>query len=334
MSYPNYLIRRPAVFAAVYGLLLLVEYGITRSTAFKQAPHLIAGAVLFDLVAVPVALFYWLIVKPMELPKLALAVAAVTLFRVALIVLPAGSEPFTISWPILIALVEVSLIAIALIRVHTLRLAYRSLRLSYNRETALHGSLAAVFGDRIADIIMSEGQMLRYSLLGWWRLSNAFTPDQQAVTSYRESGQLAIGIAFLFVGLLEGVVIHLLVARWNPTVAFWISALTAYSLLIVIADLVATSKRPSYLTSDTFVLRLGIRWRAILYRNDIATITWLREKPDKEPDLLNATFPVTPNTLITLHEPIWVQGPYGIRKQVRKIALFVDDKNLLQRFIS
>lgn len=316
---------RPTVFAAGYGLLVLFEVFITRSGAFQRQPAMVAGAVLFDLVVPPAIVFYWLVIRPTTRSWLSLAVAVVTFLRVALFVLPAGAAPFTISWSALAAGLEAGVFLVAIWRGRALQQTYRALRRTHDRETSFYGSIEAVLGRRLAVVLGTEAQVLRFSLLGWWRLPNAGPPVHRALTAHRESGQTALVLSLLAVGIIEGAVTHLLLHRWNPTVAFWVTLISAYGLLFLLADLVATRSRPSFLVPATFHLRLGIRWRAEIARSNIARATPLHDKPAKEPGLLNGVLLTAPNLLLALHEPVWVAGPYGMQRRVHKLALFVDD---------
>jgi hypothetical protein len=230
---------------------------------------------------------------------------------------------------VLLAIGELSVLVTSVIRFRTLLKEYRILRPLNTRDAAILGSLEKVFGLKLATLLQYEGYVLRYSLLGWWRTTTDLLPHQQPVTSHRESGQVALSIAVLAVILIEGIGVHLLLARWNPTVAFWTTALSVYGTLFLVADLVTTCSRPSFLTTDTFFLRLGLRWKATISYENIDSILAISEKPAKEHGLVNGAFLTAPNTLIILREPIWVQGAYGIRKKAHRISMFADNKEVL-----
>ena len=317
--------RRSIAFAGSYLLLLIGMIALTRSPLFSIRPDLLGLAVLVDLTIWPTLLFYGFIARPANLSAVRMAVVVVAFIRIALFVLPENARPFTIDWPVLLAGGEGIVLAFAVVRIRAITLLYKKLRQSEDAEAALLGSLQSVLGSTTIAIILSEWQTIRWGLLGWWGV-DALLPNQHSLTTHRNSGQVAMGVALLVVGLIEVVAVHLLIARWNPTAAFWVSALSGYGLLFLVADLVASCKRPSFLTSADLHLRLGIRWQAIIPKPLILSVLSIHEKPDKAPGLLNGMLLVAPNTLITLREPVEVLGPYGIRRTVSRITLFLDDE--------
>ena len=147
------------------------------------------------------------------------------------------------------------------------------------------------------------------------------------LTTHRQSGQIALTVALGFVGLIELAGVHLLVSRWSTDVAFWLTLMSAYSMLMLVADVVATLKRPSFQTATDLHLRLGIRWQAVIPRHQISRVERIHEKPTRRKDFLNAALLTAPNVLITLEKPITVQGPYGIRREVTQLSLWLDGGN-------
>ena len=97
-------------------------------------------------------------------------------------------------------------------------------------------------------------------------------------------------------------------------------------MLFFVAHLMATLKRPSYLTKTHLHLRLGVFWQAIIPRSALVNSSLIYDKPDKQPGLLNGAFLTAPNVLLTFDEPVTFRGPYGIQKKARTFSFFVDDR--------
>jgi hypothetical protein len=138
---------------------------------------------------------------------------------------------------------------------------------------------------------------------------------------------MALVAGLLLIGVIESVGIHLLLSRWNPSIAFGVTLLSIYGLLFFVADAIATVKRPSYLSVTDLHLRLGVRWRAVIPRSAIVTVSPIHEKPKKQPGHLNGAFLTAPNVLLTFNEPIFVQGPFGLQKQSSQFSFFVDNRD-------
>ncbi|MBD2754810.1 hypothetical protein [Spirosoma validum] len=316
---------RMAIFILIAVLLISTEVFVTHTPAFSRHPVGLSVAVLFDLVFVTTALFYWLVARPLRLANSRLVVVALLMLRIALFILPKTAFSSDKIWPALLVLAEGAVLILVVLRIRTITKKYQFLWKETDRQTALRDSLAAVVSKRAADVIIGEGLTLYYVLVGW-RLQSDLPVEARAVTTYRQSGQVALTAGVLIVGLVEGVVLHVVLSRWNPTVAFWVTALSGYGLLFFVADIMATVKRPSYLTKNYLHIRLGIRWRARISHSSIADVVPIHDKPSKQADRLNGAFLATPNVLLTLHEPVCVEGPYGIQKTVRQLSFFVDDR--------
>ncbi|MBO0950021.1 hypothetical protein [Fibrella forsythiae] len=314
--------RAILVFTAIL-LLIGSEALVVRSAVFARAPALLSLAVLFDLTVVSSALFYWLLARPKGWSIGRTGLIALFMLRIGLFILPANTQLTLVDGPVLLALAEAAALLLIMVRIRTIRQTYLTLRPTTSADQALHLSLAVVFGQRAAGVILSEWQLVRYVTVGW-RQQSDIPATALPLTTHRESGQVALTVALGVVCLIELMGMHLLVARWSPDMAFWLTLASAYSLLLVVADVVATIRRPSYKTADALQLRLGIRWQATISLSQIAAIVSIHEKPVRQNGLLNMALLTEPNVLLTLNAPICVNGPYGIRREATQLALWID----------
>ncbi|MVM39777.1 hypothetical protein GO730_22810 [Spirosoma sp. HMF3257] len=328
----NFISARMLAFLLLTALLIGVEIMVTQMVVFGKNPILLSVGVLFDLVFVTTALFYWLVANPLKLASNRLLLIALVMFRVALFILPKSTQLPNQLWPFLLIFSEAMVLIIAGLRIRTIVQTYRHVRPTTDPETALRTSLATVFGDRAAAFIFGEGIILYYVLVGW-RLQTDVPAVAKTLTTHRQSGQIALTVGLLVVGLIEGVAVHLLLTRWNPTVAVGITILSAYGMLFFVADAIATVKRPSYLSDTQLQLRLGVRWRATILRSRIAHVSFISEKPARQTGLLNGSFLTAPNLLVVFTEPIIVSGPYGIQRKINQVALFVDERAAFNQYL-
>lgn len=306
-------------------LLIGVEMAVTRTLAFSRYPTGVSMAVLFDLVCVTTALFYWLVAQPHRLANSRLLWVALLMLRLGFWILPQPAISFAPLATVLLVLGEGAVLVVAILRIQTILQTYRQLRPAMEAEMALHKALASVFGDRAAGFILGEGLTLYYVLLSW-RLRPDVPAGARTLTTHQQSGQVALTVGLLVIGLIETFTVHVLATRWNTTLAGWLMGISVYSSLYFVADLVATLKRPSYLTADVLNLRLGVRWRVQINRSVIADVSTVCEKPPKQPGLINGALVTAPNVKLTFREPVFVTGPFGIQKMVRQITFFVDDR--------
>lgn len=314
--------RASLVFILVL-LLVAGETFITRSSAFTRAPALLSLAVLFDLTILSSALFYWLLARPNNWSLVRTGLVALLMLRVGLFILPANTLLITVNGSVLLALAEIGALILAAIRIRTIRLTYLKLRPTTTTDSALQQAFAVVFGQQAANLILGEWQIVRY-VVGGWCLQSDVPEGATPLTTHRNSGQIALTVALGSVCMVELVCIHLLVSRWSSDVAFWLTLASAYSMLMLVADIVATLKRPSYQTATTLYLRFGIRWQTVIPHDQISRIERIHDKPTRRGGLLNTAFLTVPNVLITLHKPITVQGPFGIRREATQLSIWLD----------
>jgi hypothetical protein len=82
------------------------------------------------------------------------------------------------------------------------------------------------------------------------------------------------------------------------------------------------------LGDDGLRVRVGLLWDAVIPYAAVAEVADAPRPPldRRTPGYLHAAFAGTPQTLLTLAEPMDVAGMYGMRRKgVRRIALYVDE---------
>ena len=144
-------------------------------------------------------------------------------------------------------------------------------------------------------------------------------------SNHRRTAFSAYSGVLLFVLVAEIVPIHLLLERWSPVVAWIVFGLSLYGVLWVLGDARAVARRPMRVEPDGLRLRLGLRWSLDLAWPTVDEVRELRGAGQSEKDEL-ALVPLGAgaNIEVRLRIPQIAEGPYGIRKPVRRIVLYVD----------
>ena len=199
----NQISPRLLAFVLLTALLIWTEVAVMHTTAYSQHPHHLSVGILFDLIFLTTGLFYWLIARPLRLANGRLIVVALLMLRVAGFILPENSLLPNQLWLFLLTFVEGTALVMAAVRMRTIVQTYRQLRPEMSAELALRGSLTTIFGERIAGFILGEGIVIYYALLGW-RLQPDVPDGAKTLTTHRQSGQVALTVGVLVVGLIEG----------------------------------------------------------------------------------------------------------------------------------
>lgn len=199
---------------------------------------------------------------------------------------------------------------------------------------ALETAVYPVAG-RATAALAAEIAILRYALMGSWARTEAAVTDQQF--RYDQDSGIKV-VVLLGIGLLavEATVVHLLLIRWNTLAAGLWLALDVYMLGWLLAHRQAVRLRPVLLSVDALTVRVGLIWQVRIPLAALAGVELVSDVPMNRPQVLNAAKPLltTPNLLLTLKEAIPVKGPYGLVRQAKHIALYVDRSRELQSVLN
>ena len=328
MTYsPTFVRFRPALgFAALALLVVGTERAITRLPLFEQHPQL-PLAVMLDVLVGLATLFYFLVVRRYQLPLSTLAAAVGTCLGLTHWLLPvAQQQPLRLlHW--LPAVLEVVTLAVLAARARRLVRAYRMAGAGETRVLARVRVVVAREMGTAGQLLLAEIDMLRFALLGWFT-----QPDTRADTnalafsSHRESGFVALVAVGCLGLLLETATVHLLARHWSHAAANWLLLLDLYGLALLIAHGHAVRLQPTLLTADAVIVRVGFFWQVAVPRATLVAVEPLRGDFTPGPETLNLARPLlaAPNLLLTFAEPVSLTGPYGIRRPVRRVALYLD----------
>lgn len=310
------------LFAAVLTGVSITALVIARQLA-AHPPHadLVALGITIDLVVgVPLA-FYFLVVRPRRLSVVALVPVVVGGVLAASQLLPVDQQTALHAIALLLIPVEVGVIVWIGWR------ALHAVRQSRSDATTdplqrLHSIAFDVTRNRRAAAILASEIAVYYYALGAWRASPNAPPGATPFTHYRRGAHASLVGGFILVMAVEGIAVHLLVAPWNPVVAWILTIGTIYGALWLVADYRATVLRPILVSEEQVLVRAGLRFTLRVPRTRIVSVG--REKPDFGRESVDLTFLSEPTHWVTLDEPMVADGPYGIRRRVRAFGVEPD----------
>lgn len=319
------------VFGMLAALLVAIEHTVVHGAVFSQHPAL-GPAVVFDLLVVLPGLFYACVVRRYQLPLSTLGAAFGAGLALSHWLLPAGGLP-VLAWAGRLAGVfEIGAIGYAAVRVRRLRQAYRAAQAqSADVVENMHHAARLVLG-RLGEVLATELVLGRYALLGGWSRPEV-GPADSAFSTYQKSGFVALLATAAGLSVLETAAAHLVVGHWYPRVAWGLTIVGVYSLLWLLAHGQAVRCRPVLVSPQAVTVRIGMIWRVVLPLDAILSVQTIKEEPRAAPGQLNAArlLLVAPNLLLTLAAPQVVHGPYGLRRTVRRLAIYVDEPQRLQQ---
>ncbi len=319
--------RVPPLFVFLTAALTVytVELFVVRSPAFTARSNVLGPAVAADLAVFVPALYWLLVMRRGRGSWLAFFAVLTVAWLLAPLVLPPAQRHYLRALLVLGPVAEAVSLVYAAGRLRRVLRAYRAWTGDASDFlTRLRHALAAGLGQqRLWIALADELAMWRYAVAP----PAAPMASTDAFTYHRRSAWGAIVLAIALVGAVETTGLHLLVALWSHRAAWLLTFSSVYAVLWLIADLRACARRPLRLTGELLV-RTGLRWTVRVPLSAIAAVAPVRgapAPPRRAPGYLRATPFGPPTLLLDLSSDVVAEGPYGLRRTVRRIGLSPDD---------
>jgi hypothetical protein len=313
-------------------LALLIALAIVFSGQFliHHIPLLkrdvVATGFLCDMVITFPVIYYFLVIRPLKLRKWSIMLVITLCCAVAYVILPEHQRSYIIQLRKLTVLIELGVLIYSIRKIGKIRAEYKKLQfefpdIAYN----LYKSLASVFGDGIyVKLVASELTVLRFGLLCWKKQKQSSTATDQ-YTVYKESNYPLLFGVILFACIVEITGLHVVLLHYSKTAALIVSILSVYGMIFMVSDLSAILKSPVLVMSDKLLLRTGLRWRAVVDRNNIASIEKIKDT--FQPDIncfKGSIMKNSANLLLTFKHPVNIERLYRKPVWVDKMIMSID----------
>lgn len=308
-----------------FGLLGLCVYAFAILLAGRLAgldrPAAVAAGLTLDLtVTVPLA-FYLLVARRRSWPVVSVVPLAVLGALVAGAILPAERQQTLRVLEALAIPLELGVVAWIGWRAAGAWRSARSEPFADPCERLRRASREVVGLERVAEVLATELAVLYYGLAAWRAPVHA-PAGRRAVSQHVRSSHGAILLAVLLLLAVEGLALHVLIARWSGLAAWLATLASLYTALWLVADYRATVLRPLLLDDESLWLRAGLRWSVRVPRAEVTAVT--RRRPEGERGVA-LTFLAAPTVWLTLAHPVTLRGPYGLRRRTRVLGLAPDE---------
>ena len=193
----------------------------------------------------------------------------------------------------------------------------------------IRATLAAAVPARIAAIVATELSVFYYALIAWRR--KPFVPSgAQGFSYHRRNGYAALLFTVIGLAIVELFVADVLLRSRHPHIANGMLAVDVFGLVWLIGFVRAIQLRPIVVSRDAISVRIGVQWAIDIPRESIASASFGRVTVARRgtPEWIRGL--PSPNALLTLREPLVAEGPYGIKRPIRFVALSLDDPRSFQ----
>ena len=299
------------------GALAIVAAIFVRTQAFAAHPDVLAWAFTCDL-TISLPLLWWLFAVR---PGRAGAVTLIPLFligvAVAARIIPTPQHAFVDQLRFIAA--PLDLVTIALVARKVARI--RRIDAGGDPVERIERACAELFGNgRAARMVAYEIATTYYAIFGWRK------PAPSGFTVHRRSGWASIVCVFVFLIAIESVCAHLLVQLWSVKAAWVVTALDLYGVLWLLGDYQALRLRPTRIDGETLQLSYGLRWRASIPLDTIASVETVRsEKEWKRKSVLKMAMLDEPRLIVRFKTPQTAHGLAGLTRNIEAVAILADD---------
>ena len=177
---------------------------------------------------------------------------------------------------------------------------------------------------KLAKMIAFEVCSFYYCFIKWAGNKN----NTSGYSGYRESGVSAIYIGLMLASVFEAIALHAYLISRNKMIAIIILILHIYLLINLIGHLKAIYFRSHLVLSQKIIIRYGLFDTLEIPFDSIKTIQKFEGDYDKSNDLVKFALlgKLEPHNIsIELKESIPVNLPFGIKKEPKRILLYIDD---------
>jgi len=304
--------------------IVVCAFFVTQSSLIVTYPYIGTAITIDMLFTLPIA--YFIFIRQTAIPNYSVLLVFGASAATASFLLPANDkELFNAVALYGVPVVELGAFAFVGWRIFRARRSYMAESLPgrdlFERSRAaftkeLHPAFAAC-------VMAFELSAIVYAFFKW-RSNNG----ERSFTYHKKNGSTLLLGLFLFLLGAETAGIHVLIAQWNVTVAWVLTAASIYVAFQIFAHLKALRLRPISFTENELLFRCGLVGDAAI---DLSSITKVDVIATTPPDADNSMTirPLgafsQPNIQIYLSEAQTFSGFYGIEKQFDLLSFYVDE---------
>lgn len=320
-------IQRSAIIFGVPLLIIGIMILITKSSFFTTHLNLLSLGITFDLL-LTTPLIYFLLIRKTNIPKTTIVPLLIIGMVICTIIIPAENQYYLDifkTW--IFPVIEISIIGYIIYKVNK---AVKSYRLNKNKSTdfftALKSTCSEMLPKKAVIPVITEIAVFYYGFINWKKRKL----DKNEFSYHKSSGTIALLGVIIFIIAIETFVLHLLLSKWNSTVAWILTFLSIYSGIQLFGFLKSISKRPISILNGKLFLRYGIMNETTIDLVNIESVE-ISSKDiefDKETRKLSFLGELeSHNIVLHLKQENTLFGLYGIKRKYKNLAFYVDSKN-------
>lgn len=309
-------------------LLLITLIVLTKSVVFQASPSALSLGITLDcLLTVPV--LYFLIIRKTDIPNITVVSVFVICTLIASYIIPIEQQSLLKQIKYFaIPLVELGVLAFVFVKAKAIIKAVKATGTSnYDFFEVVSLACTQVLPHRVGKLLATEISVIYYSFFA----SSYKVLQDNEYTYYKKSGIKMVVGTFIGLILAETMVMHLVLQKWNITVAWVLTFLSLYTCLQVIALLRSMNLRLISMDDKEAVLHLkyGFFSETTIPFHQIESL----ELNKRTLPIDNSVIQFSPlgsldshNLIIRLKGEQTLHRLYGIQNKYQNIAVYVDER--------
>tara|TARA_R110002049_G_scaffold44064_1_gene129176 strand:- start:88 stop:1110 length:1023 start_codon:yes stop_codon:yes gene_type:complete len=306
----------------IIGIMVL----IAKSSIFIANPNSLSIGITFDLL-LTVPFIYFLLIRKTNIPKTTVVPFLIGGIVICSLIVPSENQYYLNlfkTW--VLPIVELSILSFVIYNVTKGIKRYRlKSNESFDFFTTLKSTCYEILPKGAVIPVATEIAVFYYGFIYWRKRklkSNEFT-------YHKDSGTIAILIAIIFIVAIETVTFHILLTKWNGTVAWIFTFLSIYSGIQIFGFLKSMFKRPISIENNRLHLRYGIMTESSINLENIDSVELSTKEIETNKETRKLSFLgelESHNVVIRLKGEETLIGLYGIRRKFKVLLLHVDNK--------
>ncbi len=314
----------------IFGIPILIigtMITLAKSSIFTTNPDTLSIGITFDLL-LTVPIIYFLLIRKTSIPKTTVVPFLIIGIVICSIILPVQNQYYLDlfkTW--IFPVVELSIVSYI---IYNVTKAIKRYRLNKSEKvdffTTLKKTCYEILPKSVVIPVVTEIAVFYYGFIYWKKRKL----NENEFSYHKDSGTVSLLIAIIFIVAVETVVLHVLLQKWNVTVAWILTFLSIYSGIQFLGFLKSMSKRPISIKDDKLYLRYGIMNETIIDLKSINSIEISSKDIEMNKETRKLSFLgelESHNVIIRLKQENELTGLYGIKRKYKNLALHVDKKN-------
>ena len=323
----------------IFGILLISVFTSSLVLAYSSVvieyPELFTG-IAFDL-SIVAPLLYFMLIRKKNIPKLTVLTVAVLGIIIAHLITPeAQQKQLDIFRKFLLPFLEIVVVSMIFYKSF---LFVRKLNKKTGKQPDFYLAIKNMTrkefkNQKLSQIIANELAIFYYSFIVWKR--KPFNKNE--FTLYKENGSIALLLAFIMVVIVETVVLHALLLRWNTIIAWIATVSSIYVIAQLIAHIKALVFRKSMVTKKEVFLKSGL-FGDITFKKDMIDSIALSSSEYKDENLYVSKLSMlgnieAHNVRIHFKETQYIEWPYGKKRPCDVLLVSVDNREAFKEKIN